>query len=73
MNGCISTSSGSGRQFAASKPGNTRRDDLEAERVGVRIRFTRARPWPERPVSAANMSGKHPAPTRPARTYPRTF
>ena len=37
--------------------------DLEAERVGERIRFIRARPWPERPVSAANKSGKHPAAT----------
>ena len=32
----------------------------------------RARPWPERPVSAANKSGKHPAATQPSRTYPRT-
>ena len=38
--------------------------DLEAERVGEQIRFIRARPWPERPVSEANKSGKHPVPTR---------
>ena len=33
----------------------------EAERMGERIRPIRARPWPERPVSAANTSGRHPA------------
>ena len=33
----------------------------------------RARPWPERPVSGANKSGKDTAATRVARTYLRTF
>ena len=33
------------------------KDCLEAERIGGRIGLIRARPWPERPVSAANMSG----------------
>ena len=33
----------------------------------------RARPWPERPVSAANKSGNDTAATRVTRTYPRTF
>jgi len=45
----------------------------EAERIGERIRPIRARPWPERPVSEANKSGKHPAVTRPGCAYPRTF
>ena len=45
----------------------------EAARVGERIRCTRARPWPERPVSAANKSGKHhPAPPG-GFTYQRMF
>ncbi len=47
--------------------------DSEAERIGERIRCIRARPWPERPVSAANKSGKHPAATRQAVTYPRSL
>ena len=46
---------------------------IEAERVGERSRLIRVRPWPERPVSAANKSGKYPAPTRRVCTYPRTF
>ena len=33
----------------------------------------RARPWPERPVSAANKSGNDTAAARQARTYPRSF
>ena len=32
-----------------------------------------ARPWPERPVSAANKSGKDDAAPRGGITYPRTF
>jgi len=32
-----------------------------------------ARPWPERPVSAANESGRHPAAPRGAGTDPRPF
>ena len=36
----------------------------EAGRVGERIRCMRARPRPERPVGAANESGRHHAPTR---------
>ena len=45
----------------------------EAERIGERIRPIRTRPWPERPVSAANKSGyDHPA-TRQASTYWRTL
>ncbi len=32
--------------------------DIEAEQAGTRIQPTRARPWPERPESAANKSGK---------------
>ena len=35
----------------------------EAERVGAANPSIRARSWPERPVSAANKSGKHPAAT----------
>ena len=33
------------------------RETPEAEQVGARARPIRARPWPERPVSAANKSG----------------
>ena len=33
----------------------------------------RARPWPERPVSAANKSGKHKAALRGVDTDPRGF
>ena len=32
---------------------------------------SRARPWPERPVSEANKSGNGAAATRPALTYSR--
>ena len=32
----------------------------------------RARPWPERPVSAANKSGSDTAATRPSPTYSRS-
>ena len=41
---------------------------LEAERIGERTRSIRARPWPERPVSAANKSGSDTAATQPAGT-----
>ncbi len=44
--------------------------DLEAERTGGRERLGTARPWPERPVSAANKSGDDTAATRPAPAYP---
>ena len=44
---------------------------LEAEQVGVRILPTRARPWPERPVSAANKSGRHPLSTPSGAAHPR--
>ena len=37
---------------------------FEAERAGGRERPARARPWPERPVSAANRSGSGAAATR---------
>ena len=43
-------------------------EGLEAERVGERARPVRARPWPERPVSAANKSGNDTAATRQALT-----
>ena len=46
---------------------------LEAERLGARTRSIRARPWPERPVSTVNESGRHPAPKRPALTYLRSL
>ena len=39
--------------------------------MGMHTRFIRARPWPERPVSAANKSGNHPLATRTALAYPR--
>ena len=42
--------------------------DLEAERVGERARSVRARPWPERPVSAANKRGNDTATTQQALT-----
>ena len=45
----------------------------EAERIGERIRPIRARPWPERPVSAANKSGSGAAAPRRALTYLRTL
>ena len=41
----------------------------EAERIGGPSRFIRARPWPERPVSAANKSGEHAVATRVPSTY----
>ena len=53
--------------------GRVETDDIEAERVGERIRPIRARPWPERPVSAANKSGRRTAATRRPGAYPRTF
>ena len=56
-----------------SAAGGSTGSGLEAERVGERTRSIRARPWPERPVSAANKSGRHPAPTRRACPYPRPF
>ena len=37
-----------------------------------RTRFIRARPWPERPLSAANKSGSDTAATRRAVAYPRS-
>ena len=46
---------------------------LEAERIGERFRFIRARPWPERPVSAANKSGRHPLAARIPLTYLRAL
>ena len=46
---------------------------LEAERIGERIQFIRARPWPERPVSEANKSGNDTAATRRAMTYSRSL
>ncbi len=46
---------------------------LGAERVGERIRPIRSRPWPERPVSAANESGNDTAATRAAITYSRSL
>ncbi len=46
---------------------------LEAERIGERFRPIRARPWPERPVSAANKSGKDTLATRLALTYLRAL
>ena len=58
---------------AAQTLRRTERLGLEAERVGERIRPIRARPWPERPVSAANKSGRHPAATWPGCAYPRTL
>ena len=45
----------------------------EAERTGDRIRRTRARPWPERPVSAANKSGSDTVATHRADTHSRTL
>ncbi len=45
----------------------------EAERIGERIPPIRARPWPERPVSAANKSGKDPVAARPALTNMRSL
>ncbi len=48
-------------------------DGVEAERTGERIRPIRARPWPERPVSAANKSGNGPAATRPTPTNLRSL
>jgi hypothetical protein len=48
-------------------------DDIEAERIGERFSSIRARPWPERPVSAANKSGRHPLAAPEAPTYPRTL
>ena len=44
----------------------------EAERAGGPTRLIRARPWPERPVSAANKSGRYPAPARDAPACSRT-
>ncbi|MCY4663124.1 MAG: O-antigen ligase family protein [Acidimicrobiaceae bacterium] len=46
---------------------------LEAERIGARTRSIRARPWPERSVSAANKSGSDTAAARRARTYLRAL
>ena len=43
----------------------------EAERIGGRERPSRARPWPERPVNAANKSGRDPLTTHSALTYRR--
>ena len=43
--------------------------DAEAERTGAPTGCIRARPWPERPVSAANKSGSDTAAQRPAATY----
>ena len=43
----------------------------EAERTGEREQPSGAGPWPERPVSAANKSGRHPVATRSALTCPR--
>ena len=57
---------------AAQTLRRTERLGLEAERVGERIRPVRARPWPERPVSAANKSGNDTAATRAAITYSRS-
>ena len=45
--------------------------DSEAERIGERMQSIRARPWPERPVSAADKSGNDTAAPRPTLTYPR--
>ena len=39
--------------------------------MGGPIRPMGARPWPERPVSEANKSGRHPLSERRARTCPR--
>ena len=50
---------GSHRQLLATVPEYARvLTDIEAEQAGTRIQPTRARPWPERPESAANKSGK---------------
>ena len=58
--------------FAAGRSdgGEPNSGGSEAEPVGERDRSIRARPWPERPVSAANMSGKRPAPARQAVSWP---
>ena len=45
----------------------------EAERIGGRERPERARPWPERPVSAAKVSGSDTASARRVPTYPRSL
>ena len=45
----------------------------EAERRGGRERSARARPWPERPVSAANESGSDAASTRRLSTHSRSL
>jgi hypothetical protein len=44
---------------------------VEAEQADERTLPTRARPWPERPVSAANKSGRHPLSTPLGLTRPR--
>ena len=46
---------------------------LEAERIGGTTRPIRARPWPERPVSAANKSGNGTAATRQVLTHLRAL
>ena len=46
---------------------------LEAERIGARIRLIRARPWPERPVSAANKSGSDTVATQRTLTHSRSL
>ncbi len=47
--------------------------DPEAEQTGGPIRLIRARPWPERPVSAANKSGRDDAAPRWALTDMRSL
>ena len=47
--------------------------DPEAEQTGGPIRLIRARPWPERPVSAANKSGGDDAAPRRALTDSRSL
>ena len=44
------------------------RGRADRERLGVESARRRARPWPERPVSAANRSGKHTAAPRGGRS-----
>ncbi len=44
----------------------------EAEREREQVPYIRARPWPERPVSEANKSGKHHAAPLDIFSYPRT-
>ena len=41
--------------------------------MGERLRLIRAKPWPERPVSEANKSGRHPLAARIPPTYLRAL